>query len=851
MAPRGDGGGGGGGAAGAAAGGGAAAAAAGEISLSISASNALRASLGLKPLNVNGGGGGGGSSGVTLVDPSRSASLVDADPAALRARLLLAKQKREQAETLAATQTLGKTGDADVDDLGAFLSASRTKHTKTNMSAKARQAEKQRELLQEQDEEAERAAEKARQTAEEVTNLNVAHADLSTRLEGGEEVILTLADQSIIDNETGDVRDGDGADGVLENATWAAERRRKKLRALAHKPGDVDDDDDDAYAGVGAGLDERMRSSRILRQYEDVVDGDAVVRTDGAVKLGAIVTQGGGAPMQVDATLPPPVQENAEVGVSTVAPAIPKAMASEATRKRLALLKNKAPESIATVHAPTADVNGIAQPASDYMTMEEAAAAAGGGGDGKRRKKKKKKHLRQGDATEDAAAAADPMPKPTAAEQYDALEAVADAEKVGGTDNERRKRRRGADAAADAVAAAAAAASAEAESRSRYERALERAEARGAHLKNSQSDADMANGEPDKADGALANMLARARRAAIHSKGAGSHDNPLAAPPSERAVEAVAARVRAQAVKEDAGMSDVGHALKRDDGDSRLVFDEMEEFTRALPLMMDEAPALPSLQRATAAAELKEEREAAEVAVAMAAAEPRGEEEANGDDAEMEPAGVGAVAAHKPDPEEDQPAPRVAAGGLSSILSAARDSGFLKEKVMWSGRNNELKRGELKDIEEQWETMEEQARESMLLDRARSKGGGPSGSTLEALNRPDRFADVRVEYQDEFGFTQNPKEAFRQLCHQFHNIKPSKKQREKRIKKAEQEFARRSQAAGNSAGDLEEMRRATGGSALPLTSGASGHPATVVDNTAGARTAPSASAAPFKMTFNK
>lgn len=728
-------------------------------SLSVQEANAVRAKLGLKPLRE-------GTKKQEAQQPSRT------EPAKpTRQQKTTDDEATNRNKALKAQRTLAAP-DEEVDDVRAFVSASR----KAAPKPWELKAQKQRALLDEQDDDVAQYAKLARQAEQEAGNLNVAHADVAARIAEGEDVILTLADDTIIDAETGDVRDADK--DVLENAQWAAERRIEKAKALARKQGHAGGDDDhDHQLAVDPtiSIDARMRNARTLQQYDDVVDGEAVVRADATVKLGSVA---GAAAQQPSSNHDVPMADDAPT--ATAAPSAvlttAKTTMSDATRQRLSRLANKTHESLAP--ALTA-----AAPPSDYLTQAEVAAGA------KPKRRKKKKHLRRGDATDDAAMTQPPPTAANAAETYDALEKAAAAVD---DDSGRRKRRRGVEAAVAAAAVAAAEASEAAATRARYESALERAEERGAHLKHARRAAAEGD-QQDDSENALASMLERARRAALHCGG------PSAAAPGERGVEALAARVRAEAVKEETERASTQNL------NGSIVLDEMDEFARALPLVTDDAPALPSLQRATAAAALKEEREAAAEAQENAQAP-----------APMDGDGAAEQTGHAPpasSPKHESgaaddvaaSAPRCAPmGGISAMLSAARDSGFLKEKVMWSGRNNELKRSELKDLEEQWEDAEARSRQHILMDRARN-GGKASGSAIDALNHPDRFANVRVEYKDEYGFTMNPKDAFRTFCHQFHGQKVSKNTLEKRRKRYEAELARRASGNDNPMGDETEI----------------------------------------------
>ena len=68
--------------------------------------------------------------------------------------------------------------------------------------------------------------------------------------------------------------------------------------------------------------------------------------------------------------------------------------------------------------------------------------------------------------------------------------------------------------------------------------------------------------------------------------------------------------------------------------------------------------------------------------------------------------------------------------------------------------------------------------------------------------------EVKLEYRDEHGRLLTSKEAYRNLCYQFHGYGSSKKNQERRLKQVERERAERSIASRQVAGDGE----GTGGS---------------------------------------
>jgi U4/U6.U5 tri-snRNP-associated protein 1 len=84
-----------------------------------------------------------------------------------------------------------------------------------------------------------------------------------------------------------------------------------------------------------------------------------------------------------------------------------------------------------------------------------------------------------------------------------------------------------------------------------------------------------------------------------------------------------------------------------------------------------------------------------------------------------------------------------------------QDRGELRKTVRWSGRTNDMRDNNVRDV-------------------------------IESYNDDNQFAqdiESALTRKDEFGRVMTPKEAFRQLCYKFHGIKASKNKQEKRIKK--------------------------------------------------------------------
>lgn len=101
--------------------------------------------------------------------------------------------------------------------------------------------------------------------------------------------------------------------------------------------------------------------------------------------------------------------------------------------------------------------------------------------------------------------------------------------------------------------------------------------------------------------------------------------------------------------------------------------------------------------------------------------------------------------------------------GMAGALAMLKQKGELKPGLNWSGRTNDKK-------------------------AVVREGLDPIGNSA-----PSGVPDVNITYKDEFGRVLTPKEAFRELCYNFHGIRPSKNKREKRLKQYLEEIKEKQQ----------------------------------------------------------
>ena len=156
--------------------------------------------------------------------------------------------------------------------------------------------------------------------------------------------------------------------------------------------------------------------------------------------------------------------------------------------------------------------------------------------------------------------------------------------------------------------------------------------------------------------------------------------------------------------------------------------------------------------------------------------------------------------------------------GLSNVLSMLKSTGEISK----SAAREEL-RGRSKDARtyEDYEALD--LKKVVRLDTS-GMSGNVHAKDLEFANR-----EIKLEWRDEHGRLLTRKEAYRNLCYQFHGHGSSKKNEERKLKQIERERAERSNAAkqvggtgvGDGANDKDRDRNSTLG-ALKATQRATG-----------------------------
>lgn len=139
--------------------------------------------------------------------------------------------------------------------------------------------------------------------------------------------------------------------------------------------------------------------------------------------------------------------------------------------------------------------------------------------------------------------------------------------------------------------------------------------------------------------------------------------------------------------------------------------------------------------------------------------------------------------------------------GMSAFLGILKQTGEINGK---NGGKEEL-RGRAKDERTYEDYAPLDLKNVVKIDKT-GLSGQPHEKDLEFANR-----EVKLEYRDEHGRLLTRKEAYRQLCYQFHGHGASKKNEEKRLQQIERENKERSSKA--STGTLQSLmatQKATG-----------------------------------------
>ena len=135
--------------------------------------------------------------------------------------------------------------------------------------------------------------------------------------------------------------------------------------------------------------------------------------------------------------------------------------------------------------------------------------------------------------------------------------------------------------------------------------------------------------------------------------------------------------------------------------------------------------------------------------------------------------------------------------GMSAFLGMLKQTGEIKT----AGR--EELRGRAKDERTYEDYAPTDLKEVVKVDTTGLRGKRPD-KDIEFANR-----EIKLEYRDDHGRLLTRKEAYRQLCYQFHGHGSSKKKEEKRLQQIEREQSEKSANSGT-LGALKATQKATG-----------------------------------------
>jgi U4/U6.U5 tri-snRNP-associated protein 1 len=725
-----------------------------SVSLCLLLLQSVRAALGLKPLKDGPPQRGGRGAAPSGPEAAAAAAAV-AQAAADDKAAALAARVATARERRAATEALRAQGTLGDASADVDDAWAWVSKSRTLKQAQAAAASVSARYDEQDEAAAGGAAGRGEYTGADLAGMRV-HALGAEDLEDGETMVLTLKDRRILDDgdEDGD-DDGVGLD-QLENVRLAELRKREAARKAASKgkaPG-FDDDGDVAMTLGGGGASGAAPPKALLAKYDDVSDGAGLVL--------------GGA------------------GLSTSAPGGGGLASDDVAAARTAAVKAKLAAAAAALGGGGAST-GLQ---SDFYSAAEMAAAAApadpaaaGGAPPVKKLRKKQKHGRGGEVRRVHADELIPMDQLAGP--------VAGDDVTGGGDRQRTTLDDEANVAWErfqAAKAKAAAASAQ--------RIGSRLPAAAAAPVEPSGGGD---GDDDESDRRLNAALERSRRVAAGT-------GPLG---GERAVAALAASITRDAAGGDAAAGGGGNWLEA-----------TAEFVRSISV----DKAAKRAQEHVAAAEAPDGiigapliQAAEEVGNGDADAGPGAPSHGGGGSskrrqyrrpgAAIEPADVdmdddGAAAFAPGSAAGDEPSallapvlePTGVAGGgskgLGATLAMLKATGSLGEGVTWAGRNTD-KKGE--------------------AVRVATEAAG-----IATRDASWQF-DFKLDRFDEFGRKMTPKEAFRELCHRFHGIFPSKSKQEARLKQWHEE-QKQLKARDNDTplASAEHMRAATQRTATPF-----------------------------------
>mmetsp|Transcript_12739 Transcript_12739/g.18140 ORF Transcript_12739/g.18140 Transcript_12739/m.18140 type:complete len:751 (+) Transcript_12739:39-2291(+) len=127
--------------------------------------------------------------------------------------------------------------------------------------------------------------------------------------------------------------------------------------------------------------------------------------------------------------------------------------------------------------------------------------------------------------------------------------------------------------------------------------------------------------------------------------------------------------------------------------------------------------------------------------------------------------------------------------GLAGVVSMLKHTGEITGK----NAGKEEMRGRAKDERTYEDYQSLDLKKVVKMDITGLGGNDPSDKDVEFSNR-----EIKLEYRDEHGRLLTRKEAYRNLCYQFHGHGSSKKNEERKLRQIERELAEKSNASNQS-----------------------------------------------------
>lgn len=245
-------------------------------------------------------------------------------------------------------------------------------------------------------------------------------------------------------------------------------------------------------------------------------------------------------------------------------------------------------------------------------------------------------------------------------------------------------------------------------------------------------------------------------------------------------------------------------------GGVTLEFDPTREFTRSLRADDDGRGALSSSNRPqTSVPAASTDKDAGKTDEKRKVKDEQNEETKKDEDEDNDN-DLEALAKHVPDDDDDDalavttvdPNNRLALNrGLSSALSLLNKTGSFAHANPGAKKSTiqERLRGRSKDHRNYSDY------EALDLDKVTSVGSSRHRRDKELTER-----EVRLEYRDEFGRLLTSKEAYRQMCYQFHGHGSGKRNEERRLRTVERERREEAGAREGTLGALKATQRVTG-----------------------------------------